>query len=169
MHLKANPSPRIATLVLQPKNNDRMGLFSSLFRGKRCTPKEEYKQKKPNLRIVSEEDTLEQQASNAMSNGEFEQSVELYLELACKYPLRKGLYLSRVGAAYYFLTEFDKAIAYYLEAKQQGMDEVLMDANVWKACSTQYNNTHDIMDIKKYLEYFPEGKYTKKAQKLLNK
>ncbi|WP_422351412.1 tetratricopeptide repeat protein [Flagellimonas sp.] len=148
------------------------GFFNNLFRGKQSVSLEEACQKnQENLsraKATDEEEILVWQASNALTSGEFEEAVQRYLELAIKYPWNKGLYLSQVGAGYYFLTEFDKAIAYYLEAKQVGMDAAMMDDSVWETCETQYNNTHNKTDIKKYLEYFPEGSHIKKAQKLLN-
>ncbi|WP_431123594.1 hypothetical protein [Flagellimonas flava] len=146
--------------------------FSNLFKGKQSVSLKEAYQKSgeylSRTRATDEEETLEWQASNALTSGEFEEAVQRYLELAIKYPWNKGIYLSQVGAGYYFLTEFDKAIAYYLEAKQVGMDAALIDDNVWETCETQFNNTYNKTDIKKYLEYFPEGNHVDKAQKLLN-
>ncbi|WP_420399513.1 hypothetical protein [Flagellimonas sp.] len=148
------------------------GFFSNLFKGKQTVSLEEACQKNQEYlskaKTAEEEEILEWQASNALTSGEFEEAVQRYLELAIKFPWNKGLYLSQVGAGYYFLTEFDKAIAYYLEAKQVGMDAALIDDNVWETCETQYNNTYNKMDIKKYLEYFPEGNHVQKAHKLLN-
>ena len=149
-----------------------MGFFRSLFGRKRSMTLEEANKKNQQylskVKAADEEEILVWQASNALTSGEFEEAVQRYLELAIKYPWNKGLYLSQAGAGYYFLTEFDKAIAYYLEAKQVGMDANMMDDNIWEACETQYNNTHNKTDIKKYLEYFPEGKHLHKAHKLLN-
>ncbi|TMU56372.1 tetratricopeptide repeat protein [Flagellimonas algicola] len=148
------------------------GFFSNLFRRKIIMAMETVNKRNQGSQSITkhmdEEESLEWCASNAMTSGEFEEAVQRYLELAIKYPWNKGFYLSQVGAGYYYLTEFDKAIAYYLEAKQVGMHAAKMDDNVWEACETQYNNTQNKTDIKKYLEHFPEGSHAQKAQKLLN-
>jgi tetratricopeptide (TPR) repeat protein len=115
-----------------------------------------------------EEKAMIREASGALTSGNFEKAITLYSEMADKYPANKGLYLSQVGAAYYFLEDYNKAIEYYVTAKNEGADAGMMDDNIWEACETIYNKTKDNTAIEKYLEYYPEGNYAKKAKKILS-
>lgn len=113
------------------------------------------------------EDALMRKASSLMTSGEFAASAEIYRELAEKYPERRGLYLSQVGAAYYFLSEFETAISYYLQSRKEGGDEGMLDDNVWEASEEIYNQNGDLAAIQRYLELFPQGNYVKRARKML--
>jgi len=105
-----------------------------------------------------------------MTSGKFDKSIQLYQKLADTYLEKKGLYLSQVGAAYYFLEDYATAIEYYIKAKENGADSAMIDDNVWEACETIYETDKtDKTAIEKYLEYYPNGNYTKKAKKLLSK
>lgn len=116
----------------------------------------------------NEEDALMRQAAGAMSSRNFETAIHLYEKLAEQYPAKKGLYLSQVGAGYYFTGDMEKAIELYLLARDNGADSRMMDDNLWEACETLYKSTGDIAALNRYLEYCPEGQYVKKAQKILN-
>ncbi len=150
-----------------------MGLFNFLFAKKKVTLEEADEM---NKKIIAEnpepadnEDALMRQASSAMTSGKFEKSVELYQKLANDYPDKKGLYLGQVGAAYFFLNDFNKAIEYYLSAKENGADTDMMDDNIWEASEAIYEKDKDKSAIQKYLEYYPNGSYVKKANKILSK
>ncbi|WP_196888984.1 tetratricopeptide repeat protein [Aureivirga sp. CE67] len=128
-----------------------------------------------NKKVISEnpepkndEDSLLRAASSALTNSEFEKSIEYYNKLVANYPENKGLYYSQIGAAHYFLNDFHKAIEYYLLAKKNG-DTEMMDDNIWEACEAIYKKDQDKKAIEKYLEYYPNGSYAKKANKILVK
>lgn len=146
-----------------------MGLF-----GKKKLTLEEANEKNEkylskNQEPQNDENSLMRQASSALTKGEFEKSIELYQKLANDYPEKKGLYLSQVGAAHYFLGDFTKAIEYYIKARDIGADSNMIDDNIWEACEAVYKNNSDKIEIEKYLEYCPNGSYTKKAKKILSK
>ncbi|MDC8002482.1 hypothetical protein POV27_00330 [Aureisphaera galaxeae] len=149
-----------------------MGLFSSLF-GKRKMTLEEMNEKNKtyisdNPNPKDDEDGRMREASVAMTSGQFEESAELYEKLAEDFPAKKGLYLSQVGAAYYFLKDFHTAISFYVTAKEHGADTSMMDDNIWEACEAIYNQENDKTAIERYLTHYPNGKYAKKAEKILS-
>ena len=160
-------------MLAKIKNNKIMGLFNSLFGKKKMTLEEANEENKKfiseNPGSKNDEDSLMRQASSALTNGDFEKSIELYQKLADDYPEKKGLYLSQIGAALYFLNDFNKAIEYYLNAKENGADSDMMDDNIWEACEAIYKKDNDKAAIEKYLEYYPNGSYVKKAKKILSK
>ncbi|GAA3649446.1 tetratricopeptide repeat protein [Flavivirga jejuensis] len=150
-----------------------MGLFNSLFGKKKMTLDEanaknqDFITKNPEPK--DDENSLMRQASNMLTNRKFDESIEFYKRLAENYPENKGLYLSQVGVGFYFLNDFDKAIEYYLKAKNEGADSNMMDDNIWEACEAIYNKNNDKKAIERYLEYYHNGNYAKKAKKILSK
>ncbi|GAA3652330.1 tetratricopeptide repeat protein [Flavivirga jejuensis] len=150
-----------------------MGLFNFLFGKKKITLDElkvknqDYISKNPKPK--NEENALMRQASRMLTSENFNESIELYKKLAENYPQKKGLYLSQIGAAFYFLNDFDKAIEYYLKAKNEGVDSYMIDNNIWETCKAIYYSTNDDKTIERYLEYYPHGNYAKKAKKILSK
>ncbi len=121
-----------------------------------------------NPQTKDSEDALMRQASSAMTSGKFNDAIHLYTQLANEYPGKKGLYLSQVGAAHFFLEDYEKAIDAYVDARHNGMDESMIDDNIWEACETIYKKTDDQAALQKYLDLCPDGGYVKKANKWLN-
>ena len=150
-----------------------MGLFSNLFGKKKITLEQandkntEFIAKNPEAE--NNENALMRQASSALTNGEYEKSIELYEKMASDFPENRGLYLSQVGAAHHFLNDYNTAIEYYVKAKNEGADDNMIDDNIWEACEEIYKNNNDKTSIEKYLEYYPSGNYAKKAKKILAK
>ena len=118
---------------------------------------------------IDDENELMRKASILMTGGQFQDAIELYLELIKKFPDNKNLYLSQVGAGYYFLGEYEKAIDYYLEALKQGFVREMIDDNIWESCEMLYKRDRNSAVLKRYLEIFPEGKYSKQVNELLTK
>lgn len=150
-----------------------MGLFNSLFGKKKMTLDEanvknqNFISKNPEPK--NDENSLMRQASSMLTSRKFDESIELYKRLAENYPENKGLYLSQVGVGFYFLNDFEKAIEYYLMAKNEGADSNMMDDNIWEACEAIYKNNNDTKVIERYLEYYPNGNHAKKAKNTLSK
>ncbi len=150
-----------------------MGLFNYLFKKKKTTLddlntiNQDYISKNPVPK--NKENSLMRQASSMLTSRRFNESIELYKKLAENYPNNKGLYLSQVGAGFYFLNDFDKAIEYYLKAKNENADSNMMDDNIWEACEAIYKKNNDKKAIERYFEYYPDGNYIKKAKKILSK
>ena len=115
----------------------------------------------------NDEDGLMRQASKAITSSNFEEGKKLYLQLAESYPANKGMYLSQVGVAEHFLGKYSNAVDYYLQAKEAGENESMMDDNVWEACEELFDANGDKAIIQTYLDHFPEGDYVKKANKKL--
>ncbi|MCI5057949.1 MAG: hypothetical protein MRY83_17680 [Flavobacteriales bacterium] len=151
-----------------------MGFFAKIFGKKDSMTLEEandinQQYIEDNPTPTDDENGLLRRASSALTSGSFKEAVQIYEEMAEKFPESKGMYLSQVGAAYYFLNEFDKAIEYYISARDHGADASMMDDNIWEACEAIYKNTNEINSIQRYLELCPNGSYTKKANKLISK
>lgn len=150
-----------------------MGIFSKLFVKDKKGLVEADKQNQEYLKSApvaqDNEENKMRAASSALTGGDFPKASLLYHELAEEYPQNKGLYLSQVGVAKFFLNEYEEAIKYYLQAKDNGADNNMMDDNIWEACEALYNKAQDKQYIQKYMEYFPNGSYVKKANKILSK
>jgi tetratricopeptide (TPR) repeat protein len=113
------------------------------------------------------EDALVRRASYLMTTGNFNESLEIYQQLVAEYPAKKGLYLSQVGASYYFLGEYDLALEAYLLSRNNGMNPDMINDNIWEVCEERYQQTKNLAFIRQYLELCPEGNHQKKATKLL--
>jgi tetratricopeptide (TPR) repeat protein len=148
-----------------------MGLFDFLFGKKKMTletaDKINDKYTAQNPVAVDSENELMRKAAKSMSSGNFTEAIDLYTELAGKYPQKKGLYEGQVGAAYYFLGDYAKAIESYTSALNNGGDKSMMDDNIWEATEAIYGQTKDKKAVEEYVALFPNGSYKKKAEKLL--
>lgn len=148
-----------------------MGLFDFLFGKKKLTLEEadkindKYIAKNPTP--ANDENGLMRQAAKAMSSKNFGDAVDLYTKLAEQYPSNKGLYESQIGAAYFFLGNFVKAIEYYISALYNGADKRMMDDNIWEATEELFHQTKDKNLLDNYLQIFPTGNYRKQAEMLL--
>lgn len=159
-----------------------MGLFDALFGKKKMSLKnadqknDEFIAKNPVPE--NDENELMRKASKLMTSEKYTESLELYKKLAEEYPANKGLYESQVGAAYFFLGEYENAVEHYVVSLNNGGDRDMMDDNIWEAAEA-YSDLNILTEdgsvvspnglIEKYLELFPEGSYAKKARKILSK
>ena len=146
-----------------------MGIFKILFGKKKISLEEANEKNKKylseNPKPKNDKDGLLREASSALTNGEFEKSIELYKKMERDFPEDKGLYLSQIGAAYYFLEDLNKAIEYYLLARNNGAHPDMIEYNIWEACETMYKKDGDKNAIERYLEYLPKMGVTLKKQK----
>ena len=108
-------------------------------------------------------------ASGLMLKGAYQACIEAYEKLTEKYPDSQATNESQIGAAYFFLGDYEKAVDYYLAARDHGMDADMMDDNLWEAFEVLYKKNGDKKHIERYLELCPGGSYVKKANKLLAK
>ncbi|EYF02608.1 tetratricopeptide repeat protein [Chondromyces apiculatus] len=72
-------------------------------------------------------------AARLMTARQYEPCIQMYQQIAQQHPEQSGTCHSQVGAAYYFLGHYDRAIAHYQWAKQQGADPRMMDDNILEA------------------------------------
>ncbi|MDD3877084.1 MAG: hypothetical protein PHT69_10710 [Bacteroidales bacterium] len=147
-----------------------MGLFDFLFKKKSLTLEEADKLNDTfiakNPIPKDDENSMMRQAAKLMSGQQFEDSIELYTKLAENYPANRGLYQSQIGAAYYFLADYNKAISFYTAALNNGADKGMMDDNIWEATEALFKQTGEKAHLDNYKLLFPEGNYVKKAEKL---
>ncbi len=150
-----------------------MGIFSFLFGKKKLSLEDADKRNdkfiKKNPTPANQENEDMRNASKALTSGRFDDAIQLYTVMSEKYTEKKGLYLSQVGASYFFLGNYDKAIELYMDGKDAGADEGMMDDNVWEACLEIHKQENNNEPIERYLKYFPNGGYVKKANKILSK
>lgn len=159
-----------------------MGLFEALFGKKKLTlegadkKNDDFIAKNPLPQ--NNENEMMRNAAKLMSSKNFTESIILYEKLAEEYPKNKGLYESQIGAAYYFLGDYTKAVEYYISALNNGGNKSMMDDNIWEAAEAASKLDVLIEDgsinspnylIKKYVELFPDGEYIKKAKSILDK
>jgi tetratricopeptide (TPR) repeat protein len=126
----------------------------------------------------NDENEMMRNASKLMTSKKFQESLDLYKKLSENYPDNRGLYESQVGAAYYFLGEYEKAVEYYISAMNNGGNKSMMDDNIWEAAEA-FSKLDILLEngsiinpknlIEKYLELFPNGSYAKKAKQVLGK
>jgi tetratricopeptide (TPR) repeat protein len=68
-----------------------------------------------------------------LTAGLYRECIQAYLNLARRYPGEAGGCYGNIGAAYYFLGEFELAISYYELAREHGADEGMMNENIHEA------------------------------------
>jgi tetratricopeptide (TPR) repeat protein len=148
-----------------------MGLFNNLF-GKKKNTLEDLDKKNDdfiakNPVAKDTENEMMRNASKLMTSKQFNESIDLYQKLANNYPANRGLYESQIGANYYFLGDYIKAIEFYMSALKNGADKNMIDDNVWEATEALYEKTNNTNFFKGYTLFFPEGQYVKKANSFL--
>jgi tetratricopeptide (TPR) repeat protein len=158
-----------------------MGLFNALFGNKKSLKEadklnDDHLAKNPVAK--NDENEMMRNASKLMTSKKFQESLDLYKKLSENYPDNRGLYESQVGAAYYFLGEYEKAVEYYISAMNNGGNKSMMDDNIWEAAEA-FSKLDILLEngsiinpknlIEKYLELFPNGSYAKKAKQVLGK
>lgn len=148
-----------------------MGLFDFLFGKKKMSLEEADKINDKfiakNPTPVNDENALMRQAAKSMSSRNFGDAIDSYTKLAELYPAKKGLYESQIGAAFFFLGNYTKALEYYVSALKNGADKNMMDDNIWEASEELFNTNKDKKVLENYLEIFPDGRYKKQANTLL--
>ncbi|MDB5283677.1 MAG: hypothetical protein JWO06_2752 [Bacteroidota bacterium] len=118
---------------------------------------------------TSDENGQMRKAAGLLSSQKFQESLDIFKQLANDYPGNSALYLSQVGVNYYFLNDFENALDYYTQALNKGFDKGMSDDNIWEACEALYNKAGDKSYLQKYLSLLPGGNHTKDANKLLAK
>jgi len=159
-----------------------MGLFDALF-GKKKNTLEDMDKKNDdfiskNPMAKNDEDEQRRNAAKLMTSKKFKESLDLYKKLSENYPKDKGLYESQIGAAYYFLGDYEKAIEYYVSSMNNGGNKSMMDDNIWEAAEA-FSKLEILMEdgsikdskylVEKYIEIFPTGSYVKNAKNILGK
>lgn len=106
-------------------------------------------------------------ADKLLREGPYEMAVKMYQALIQKYPEERDRYENGIGSAQLKLGQFEKAIDYYLMARDHGMHPEISDKHIWDACQKHFQSTSDSLLLERYVLYCPEGKYRYKAAELL--
>ncbi|MDH5655084.1 MAG: hypothetical protein OEZ34_04215 [Spirochaetia bacterium] len=106
-------------------------------------------------------------ASQMLIQGDYEAAIKANQMLSEKYPEEKAECENSIGACWFFLNEFEKAISHYLISKEAGMDADMIEDNIWESAEAHYSKTANTNLLKKYLELYPDGSYRKDAEGLL--
>lgn len=117
----------------------------------------------------NDENALLRQGSSLLTSRDFQGSIQVFQQMVEKFPAKKGLYLSQIGANYYFMGEYQMAIDYYVKGLEAGGDRSMMDDNIWEATEEVYQAEPGPAPVQRYLDLFPNGNSKKKAEKLLQK
>jgi tetratricopeptide (TPR) repeat protein len=76
-------------------------------------------------------------ATKLLTGKRYKDCIEAYRAIGADHPDRWGDCLANMGASYFFLGEFEKAIACYTQAMKHGVDEDLMRDNIAEAREEQ--------------------------------
>lgn len=106
-------------------------------------------------------------ATDLLLNKDFIGSIQAYEKIIEKYPHKKGECIGQIGVAEFFLGNYEKALENYIESKNCGEDSEMTEDNIWEVCELMHKNgTRG--QIEKYISLYPQGKFIKKANKLLS-
>ena len=72
-------------------------------------------------------------AAQLLLGGQYQASIDAYLQIAQQHPERTGTCYGQIGAGLFFMQQYGRAIEYYEAAKQQGADPRMMDDNIAEA------------------------------------
>ena len=88
--------------------------------------------------------TIEQRmaaATKLLTGKRYKECIEAYRRVGADHPERWGDCLANMGAAYFFLSDFEKAIACYTQAIKHGVDEEMMQDNIAEAREAQQSRS----------------------------
>jgi tetratricopeptide (TPR) repeat protein len=118
---------------------------------------------------AQKESDMISKAADLMTKHQFQESMDAYQQLADEFPKDRGYYLGEVGVNHFLLNEYEKAIDYYVKARDNGADKSKMDDNIWESCEALYEKSGKKANVKKYLTLCPDGAHTKEAKKISGK
>jgi tetratricopeptide (TPR) repeat protein len=105
-------------------------------------------------------------AAGLMLDKDFIGSIKAYEKIIEKYPHRKGECIGQIGVGEFFLGNYEKALEKYIESKNADEDTEITEDNIWEVCELM-NKKGIPGQIEKYISLYPQGRYLKKANKLL--
>lgn len=106
-------------------------------------------------------------ACQLLAKGQYEACITAFEKIMAEEPTEKGTCENQIGAAYFFLGKYPKAVEHYLLSLDNGFDPEMLDYNVWEAAEEHHKATGDNSYAKVYLERFPAGEARDAAMKLL--
>jgi len=109
------------------------------------------------------------QACRLVPKGNYAEALAIFEDVKAHTEVieTKGTCDNQIGVCYFFLEDYEKAIAYYTSSIDNGFEKGMADDNIWEAYEILYNKTKDKSYIEKYKQQFPQGNSIKKAIKIL--
>lgn len=102
-----------------------------------------------------------------LTKGYYKQCITAFEKIMESIPSEKGICENQIGAAYFFLSKYEKAVEHYLLSLESGFDREMLDYNVWEAAEEHFKISGDNNLVKLYLDHFPNGEAKDAAIKLL--
>lgn len=118
-------------------------------------------------RRADEETRAFNAAAELLLDKRFDECIAAYQALAEWFPRRESDCAAQIGAARYFLGQYDLAIEAYVKARAAGADEELMDDNIWEACEAAFRKSGERRYADRYRELCADGQHLKAASQLL--
>lgn len=72
-------------------------------------------------------------AAQLLTGGEYHEAIRAYEQIKHQHPEEAALCESQIGAAFFFLADYETAIQHYETAKSLGADSQMMDMNILEA------------------------------------
>lgn len=116
--------------------------------------------------FIEKEDTARKNlltiASSLLNLGEHWTSIEAFEQIAEMYPEEEGNCENMIGANYFYLKKYKKAIERYLNALYLGENKEMIEYNIWESCTKLIEMNSNREELKKwkdvYYLHFPNGK-----------
>ncbi|BDS15209.1 tetratricopeptide repeat protein [Aureispira anguillae] len=105
-------------------------------------------------------------ACQLLKTGAYLQAVYAFQKIMDLLPAQKGLCENQIGAAYFFLHQYQDAFNHYLLSLEYNFDTKMLDYNLWEAAEAYFKITGDHSLVKIYLNRFPNGDFQQAAQEL---
>lgn len=116
------------------------------------------------LEVSTESGKLINIAAQLTASGKYKDSNQALVKIIERYPSKMGTCFNLMGANYFFLQMYTKAIDHYLQALKAGENEEMIDFNVWEACVELIRNAQEEQEKEHwrnfYHQNFPHGRNT---------
>jgi tetratricopeptide (TPR) repeat protein len=106
-------------------------------------------------------------ASQLSLSGAYREAIAAYEQISERFPNRSATCKNNIGAAYFFLGEYETALRYYVEAGEAGEHAQRIEYNIWEACAELVKlaqaaaNDAEVTRWKAfYSEHYPHGEYS---------
>ncbi len=155
--------------IIETVDGDKKKLYTYVNEEKGFSKEEAQKIQEDFIKGLNQDDEslAINSAAQLLMNGLYHESIEAHQKIMQKYSHTKSDCNNSIGAAYFFLGEFTKAIIHYKIALENGADEGMVEDNIWEAAEANYEKKGEQILVNEYINLYPNGNYKKKASKLL--
>lgn len=95
-------------------------------------------------------------AGKLLTGQRFEEAIELLEQIVERFHEEKGECFNTIGACYYYLNQYERAIQYYMDALEEGGNEERVSYNVWESCEALIKALEDRNEKMKWKFFFEE-------------